>query len=755
MSNFPSPVQWFFPLPRPHAGAALGNGQQGLLIWGENTLYLTVAQSGFWDRRNGMGFLPDTTFKKVRKALDACDDVTLAQLFPRRPEGAPHPQQMAGGRLELSFPKGMRPLSATLDLATAEITVSLGLNEEDTEKQALRIRQSSNQNVIWIEAEPALLTGLGIRLTAAFDLVRGGAMAARGLDSPKAWGSQETGGFEQTLPHDAPLAVAWERREKCVLLATALGETATADVKTLVSKFDVSLADHNSKSFWAALWKNAARVNLPDSTLQRQYDYGLFRQAGLIRAQAPAATLQGPWMEDTTIVPWSNDYHFNINVQLVYSAALATGQASEMQPLWDMLQSWLPRLREYGETFFGLPGAMILPHAVDDQAQMLGSFWAGAIDQACVAWMGRMSWQYYLFTGDLEHLKNLTYPMLNGAFLGYYAMLEKVDDGAGGFRYSLPVSVSPEFGGSDIDKCWGRDASFQLAALHSTINCLRAAAPLLDLEPDPRWEEVAAHLPRFTLAEATNGGYDWIGSPSERIALWAGNDLPESHRHHSHLASIYPFCTIDPYDPKVKNIVARSLNWWNTLGAGNWTGWCVPWASILCSRNGLVEAALSWLHLLEEQFTNEGHATLHNANGAGMFGWNDGSLAWPNNRKGPDFHQHEIMQMDAAMGGLTAILELFISYRNGMIFITDRLPKGWRELSVSQVCIEGGFKLDLTFRHGQIESITVHCTRSGELNLIHSLGNYWTLDGVLFEEPISKVTTKRHQTLIYKRCYKK
>lgn len=753
MSNTPTPLHWHFPLPRPHAGTALGNGQQGLLIWGETSLLLTVAHAGFWDRRNGMGFLPDTTFTKVRQALEARDDSALTQLFPRRPEGAAFPQQMGGGRLELTFPEGLRPFSAALDLTTAEVTVSLGRHEEDSEKQTLRIRQCVEENVIWVEGEPTLLAGLGIKLTAAFDLVREGAMAACGLQSPQAWGSQHEGGFEQTLPQDAPLAVAWARREHCVLLTTALGETAVDDVKKRLSQFDVSAAARESESFWAAHWENAARVNLPDPILQRQYDYGLFRQAGLIRAHAPAATLQGPWMEDTTLVPWSNDYHFNINVQLVYGAALATGHAKEMQPLWDMLQRWLPKLREYGEGFFGLPGAMILPHAVDDRCQMLGSFWAGAIDQACVAWMGRMSWQHYLFTGDLEHLKNLTYPMLNGAFLGYYAMLEKVEDGAGGFRYSLPVSVSPEFGGSDIEKCWGRDASFQLAALHSTINSLRAAAPMLALVPDPRWAEVAAHLPAFSLVEAKNASYGWIGQPAERIALWEGMDLPESHRHHSHLASIYPFCTIDPFDPTFQKIAARSLNWWNTLGAGNWTGWCVPWASVLCSRSGLTDSALSWLHLLDEQFTNEGHATLHNANAAGMFAWDDGSLAWPNHRKGSDFQHYEIMQLDAAMGALTAILELFISNRDGIIHITDRLPKGWRELSVSRVRVEGGFELDLDFRHGQVNSIRVHSSRGGELNMTHSLGTRWTLDGVEKSEHLSKVVTKPNQTLTYNRIY--
>lgn len=731
----PAPLTWHFPLHRPHTGVPLGNGVQGLLIWGETSLLLTVARAGFWDHRGGLGILADTTFSGVRQALETEDDAALAALFPTRASGAPFPQQMGGGRLELTFPDGLRPIDATLDLATAVVTVRIALHEDDSAPRLLRLRQAAEGEICWIEGD--LIPETSIRLLPAYDLVRDNAMAALGIAPPGVWENPDGGGFLQTLPADPPLAVAWRKQGDRILLVTALGAEAANVVNSSLLEFDTTAADAARLAFWSNFWATAARVNLPDPTLQRQFDYGLFRQAGLIRRHAPAATLQGPWMEDTTIPPWSNDYHFNINVQLVYGAALATGQAAEMQPLWDMLRNWLPRLRDLGEGFYSVPGAMILPHAVDDRCQMMGSFWAGAIDQACIAWMGRMAYQYYDHTGDIGHLREVAWPLLDGAFLGYLAMLETTTAPDGSRRYSLPISVSPEFGGSDPRKCWGRDASFQLAALHSTVRLLRAAAPVLGLPEDPRWADVTAHLPPYSLVDANTGSYGWIGEPKQRIALWDGLDLAESHRHHSHLAAIYPFCSIAPLDPAHQKVVARSLNRWNTLGPGNWTGWCLPWASILCSRCGLPDAALSWLHLLDKQFTNEGHATLHNANCAGVFGWDDGSLAWPDHRKGPDYHYYEVMQVDAAMGAVNAILEMFISVRDGLIQVSDRLPKGWRDLSVSRIRIPGGFTIDVRFHAGRAHEIHVLAERGGTLRLAHALGSNWLLDGAARTEPIT------------------
>ncbi len=748
MIHLPAPLTWHFPLPRPHTGVPLGNGVQGLLIWGGSYLLVTFARAGFWDHRGGLDLQPGTTFSVLRTALETEDDGALEALFPERPSGSTFPQQMGGGRLEISFPDGFRPIEATLDLATAEVIVSIARHEDDPEPRFLSIRQTTQGEICWIDGEASLIASLGIALRPAYDLVRENAMAEIGIAPPETWKNHQVdgGGFQQTLPTDAPFAVAWQRNENRIILATALGTESARELQASLTNFDISAAISDCRAYWTRFWEKTARVRLPDATLERAFDFGLYRQAGIIRRQAPAATLQGPWMEDTAIPPWSNDYHFNINVQLVYGAALATGQAEEMRPLWDLLRSWLPRLRALGEGFYGVPDAMLLPHAVDDRCQTMGVFWAGTIDQACIAWMGRMAYQAFLHTGDTELLREVAWPMLRGAFLGYHAMLETTTDAEGSKRFSLPVSVSPEFGGSERRECWGRDASFQLAALHSTVRHLQSAASVLGLPVDPRWADVAAHLPPYTLVDASDGSYGWIGSPAERIALWEHKDLPESHRHHSHLSSIYPFCTIGPFDPAHQKVVARSLNRWNTLGAGNWTGWCLPWASIICSRCGLPDAARSWLNLVCDSFTNEGHATLHNANSAGIFAWDDGSLAWPDHRKGADFLYYETMQMDAAMGTLSAILELMISCREDLIQIADRLPKGWRELAFSHVRAEGGFVFDGKFRHARADEITVHSLRGCELRLAHSLGNSWTLDGVSRSEPTLILPTQAGQT---------
>jgi alpha-L-fucosidase 2 len=737
-----NPLTWHFPMRRPHTGVVLGNGIQGFMIWGEHSLLLTVARAGFWDHRGSKTMPPDTTFAAVRTALEKEDFKTLTDLFPQRGAGTPFPQQFGGGRIELTFTGGRRPLGAVLDLATAVLEIRVGLSADDPAPTIIRMRQAATGEICWLDLPTALADGLKIKLMAAHELVFENAMAAIGIAPPDQWTDEHSGGFLQRLPADDPLAVAWRLEGTLLLVTTALGLNARAEVENNFNNFDFVAAQHDADVWWAEYWQRVPNLILPDAPLQELFDFGLYRQAGLIRRHAPAATLQGPWMEDTRIPPWSNDYHFNINVQMVYGAALATNQAEEMMPLWDMLKRWLPQLQAMGESFYRVPDAMLLPHAVDDRCQMMGDMWSGAIDQACIAWMGQLAWQHYRYTLDRDHLREVAWPLLRGAFLGYFAMLETVTEADGRKRYSLPLSVSPEFGGAEMRECWGRDASFQLAALHATIRELQAAAAVLNEPADPRWVDVGNHLPAYTLDVTKDDAYGWIGSPRQCIALWQGKNLPVSHRHHSHLAALYPFATIDPFDPAHRKIVAWSLNHWATLGPGNWTGWCVAWASALCSRCGLPDAAQSWLHLLDEAFTTEGRAPLHNANHAGMFGWDDGSLAWPDFRKGPDFIYHEVMQMDAAMGAITAVLGMLVQHRADTICIADHWPKRWRDFSFDRIRTEGVFLIGATVHGRRVREVRVESLAGQPLRLRHGITGAWQVnDGPLRSEPVFETAT--------------
>ncbi len=739
----PKPLGWAFPIARPHAGMLLGNGTQGLMVWGEGRqLNITIGRAGFWDHRGSTAFATKTTFTDVKRLLQAGDETGIKAAFAgpaKQDAGFGHPQQLGGGRLELTLPLGWKLTHGTLNLLTGEISV-LATNTAGR-PETLFIRQAVDTELAWISLPKSLANrtgqaGVTLKLVPAWDATADACRKA-GIKAPTQWQtnrSQELG-FTQFLPDDEPLTVVCQLRPPgIVTIATQVGANAQTVAKQTLTLSRVT-AQNTAALFWRDYWSSVPTVTLPDPVLQEIVDYGLYKQACATPPQGIACALQGPFMEDYQLLPWSNDYHFNINIQMIYWPALATNRLSHFGPLWNMMQDWMPTLRQTGEAFFGQPGtphkgALLLPHAVDDRGRVVGTFWAGTIDHACTAWMAQMAWQNYRYGLDQPNARTLltemAWPLLVGAFEGYYAMLEEVADTKPGAapdakRFSLPVSVSPEYGGSGMG-AWGRDASFQLAALHRICRILPQAAKALGQPVDPRWADVDNRLPPYTTVSGI-----WLpenGQANERIALWEGKDLTGSHRHHSHLAGIYPFSTIDLTNPEQRKIVDNSLVVWRFRGAGFWTGWCVPWASTLLARTGQTQGAISWLHTWQTNFVNEGRGTLHNANNSGTS--LIGSYDWGNHPQ-----NREVMQLDAGFGALNAVLELLVQNHDDGLHILPNRSSTWRNLSFDNIRTEGAFQVGATVQEGRVSQVRVKSLAGEPLRIVLPSGPRYRLNGQL------------------------
>jgi alpha-L-fucosidase 2 len=728
LSDYPT-LAWQFPLPRTHTGALLGNGTQGLMVWGgERQLNITLGRAGFWDRRGGKEFLTSTTYREVRDLLRAGDNEGLRRVFNMEEiteEGMPPRSfQIGGGRIEMLLPEGFRLSRAVLELQSGllEIVVDDARNGH----HFIRVRQSVFRNIAEVHL-PAVLKGrVEVRLVPSWEHV-GGQLAAWGVAPPETWGSPKEeipmAGFTQRLPADDAFGMAWVNSGTRYMIGSALGSDPESELShELPGSLDAGWWE-TDMDWWKSYWADVPRINLPDPALQEIVQYGLYKQAICTPPHGIACSLQGPFNEEYQLPPWSNDYHFNINIQMIYLPALASNRPAHLDPLWKMIRDWMPVLRQNGETFFGRPGALMLPHAVDDRGSVVGSFWTGTIDHACTAWMAQLAWLHYRHAPDEELLKSVVWPLLTGAFEGYWAMLEELPDGKGGSRLSLPVSVSPEFKGARMD-AWGRDASFQLAALHMIARILPEAAVLLGEENDARWGEVSKRLPPYCTIEES-AGRESPEYRSTRIALWEGMDLLESHRHHSHLAGIYPFGTFDPKEERHAEIATASYRHWIRQGAGVWSGWCVPWAAILHNRMGEPESAVAWMHYWKESFTNEGRGTLHDAAFRGMS--NISSPGW--HRIADPAGHREIMQLDAGFGALSAIFDLLVHEQDGIIRVLPALHRDWEKLDFDGILMPGGFLIGARVGGGQVQSVSVSSKFGGRIRLAHGLGSDYSIDG--------------------------
>lgn len=715
-----------FPLKRPYTGLMLGNGTIGLMVWGEGHLNISVGRAAFWDHRDGVPFAADFDYATLREILEKEGEAAVKQKLARTaPSTAAYrrPCVLPGGRVEIYFEGGARPIRGSINDA-GELTVAL------SNGGSARLFVDAEDEVAFLTVQGACVET--IRVVPAWDYI-GSRMSKDGVAPPERWEAPGHAGFVQSLPADPALSLAVRWTRTSATIATALGDAPrrSADQRTRKS---LHRARGVTRRWWRSFRADVPVLRLPDPDLQELWDYGLHKMAGMTNPSAPPATLQGAWMAEDDFAPWSNDYHFNINLQMIYGPCLGANRLTHFEPLWRMINGWMPRLRDNAARFFRAPGALMLPHAVDDRCQVVGRYWQGMIDQACVAWMARMAWLQYRYSMDRRILREIAWPLLIGAFEGFWAMAESGSESEG--QLSLPVSVSPEFRG------WGRDASFQLSAFHMLAQTLPQAAAVLGEPEDPRWRRVREELPPYSAMPLAK---EWgVPELQPRIVLWQGQDLTESHRHHSHLAGLYPFETLDPRDEAHRVAVRHGILRWVEMGQGQWVGWSFPWAAQIFARLGEGDAAWQMLRTLRLLFTNEGGQTLHNAHAIGVSSWIHGPFMEPPERSAP--RTYDQMQMDAAMGALSAIMDMLVHTRKGAVHVLPARPRDWTDFEFDGIRVEGAFLIGATVRGGRVIEIRVRSLAGGPITLCHGWGESWSVDGASGNGPVWSAQTKKGHT---------
>ena len=455
---FAAPVEWDFPrMGSCHEGIAFGDGKTGVLVWGGgDEIRLTVGRSDLWDHRGGYSWTPEQNYTNIVAAVHSGDKDRLYGLFKKEtPKGQPrNPYMLPLGRVVIKVP------GKTLKRGTLDPFTGLG-SLEFAEGGAVGLAMSKMVGGTFAMAFPKDVAFEAKTIPATDFPVYERQLKPIGFEKASVFdvidGDGSCGGLRWNLPADPSVWLSWLKKDSVITLKTGRGgdKTVYADAR----HFD-SIAKE-SVAYWKLFWSEGARVKVPDPVIQRIYDYGMYRFGAMTDPDGVPAGLQGVWLEDDRLVPWNGDYHFNINVQECYSPAYRGGHFENLLPLFRMVLSWRPLLKDNAKKFVGIDNGYVLPHSVDDRGVCIGGFWTGTIDHGSTAWVAAMMMRYVRYSGDVEFLKGGAFDFMKGAMNVYRAMMEEE-----GGKLTLPLGPSPEWGGSDVRSAVGRDPSFQLAAAH-------------------------------------------------------------------------------------------------------------------------------------------------------------------------------------------------------------------------------------------------------------------------------------------------
>lgn len=456
-----------------------------------------------------------------------------------------------------------------------------------------------------------------------------------------------------------------------------------ADFKAIFDRMDIDLGRPTTDANTTDEMFAEAHKGLSNPAFDALFfQYGRYMQISSSRENSPLpSNLQGIWNDNLACnMPWTCDYHLDINIQQNYWSANIANMAETNAPLF----TYIGLLAKYGSVtarkMYGCGGwvAHTINNVWGDTAP--GSACSWAMNVTAGAWMATHLWTHYEYTLDKDYLREVGYPLLKETaqfFVDYM-----VEDPKTGYLLSGP-SISPENGFRGAD---GRGYSLSMmptidrAVIYDIYNACIQSAKILGIDDDfsRRLQRDIKKLPPLRLLD--NG----------ELAEWyldVVRDDP-SHRHASHLLALYPFGQISPFKtPGLAEGCRLFLE--NQTSHANWedTEWTRGNNINFYARLLDGEKAYESLKGLYTGFMRENLMTVSPAGIAGA--------------------ESDIFSFDATEAAVAGVCEMLLQSYDGMLNFLPALPKAWKSGSIKGVCARGGIEADFVWKNRKVVSATL------------------------------------------------
>ena len=394
----------------------------------------------------------------------------------------------------------------------------------------------------------------------------------------------------------------------------------------------------------------------PAALVEKLWAYGRYLYISATREDGPPMPLYGLWGGDYRLM-WCH-YMANENIQMMNWHAPVGGLVQLTKALFRHYDSLMDAFRDNARKLYGCRGIYIpagTTPGIGSPNQIVPVIlnWTGA-----AGWLARHYYEYYLFTGDLDFLRDTAMPFMREAAQFYEDFL--VEDESGCYR--MYPSVSPENTPGNYMPAPGEpldhpmptaiDATMDFAILKELLSNLieggrRVGADADDIE---RWERMLRRIPPY------------VANEDGAVREWMHPDFEDryDHRHLSHLYPVFPGRELTREDDPELFAAFETAVGLRRIGAQ--TGWSLAHMAAIYARLGSGEKAIEAIDVLTRSCLISNLFTIHND-------WRDMGVSMTK-AQAP-------VQLDANLGLTNAVQEMLLYVSPGIVRFLPAVPERW------------------------------------------------------------------------------
>lgn len=468
--------------------------------------------------------------------------------------------------------------------------------------------------------------------------------------------------------------------------------------------------DYESEAMTTEELLRAYSDGRPSTYLETLYfQYGRYLLISSSRTPGVPANLQGLWTPHLWS-PWRGNYTMNINLEENYWPAFVSNLAEMAEPLDGFIKALAETGSSTAKHYYGVQHGWCASHNSDIWAMTnpVGEHnekpeWANW--NMGGAWLVNTLWERYLFTQDKGYLRNVAFPLMQGA--ARFCLDWLTENPNNPKELITAPSTSPE-NEYVTDKgyhgmtCYGGTAD--LAIIRELLTNTIAAHKALERHDDTQnnWGIIDDCLP---MQIALNRTHPYTVGKNGDLNEWYHDwdDYDPTHRHQSHLIGLYPGNHVTPsVSPDIAQACKRSLE----IKGDETTGWSTGWRINLWARLGDARQAYHIYRKLLTYVSPDGYEGPDKRRSGGTY---------PNL-----FDAHPPFQIDGNFGGTAGVCEMLVQSTPDSIVLLPACPEEWSDGEVSGLCARGGFEVAMKWRNGRVVEATISSKTGGATTLCYN-----------------------------------